>query len=181
MNIKVIRPNIDDFIEIHNLFKVTIGNNFHQEKIQDPTGTLKESVVNGLVKTLKDDFESNGKNEYHLVAKNQDTIIGIIAFGKPNQIIIDNLKLKSSNTPELKSVYVLPTFQNCGVGNLLLKNILNSLKEKGCIDFCLDSGYINAQRFWRKKLGPPIKTLDKYWTPKNHHMIWYVKIDNLIV
>ena len=180
MNIKVTRPHINDLDNIHQLFSLTIENNFHEEKISDPSGSFQKSIVNDLVNTLKKDYKSNGKDEFHLIAKNEDMIIGIIAFGSINSIIIENTKLGSLTTiPELKSVYVLPNFQNTGIGNILLKNIVKCLIEKGYKEFCLDSGYTNAQRYWKKKFGAPTYILDQYWTPKNDHMIWHVKIDTI--
>ena len=178
-HLKIQRPNISNLHEIQNLFSITIQNNFHQEKISDPTGILKEDLVNDLVKTLKKDFESQGNNEFHLIARNSEMIIGVIAFGQPNQIIKDRNPIDLLNTPEIKSVYVHPEFQNTGIGNLLLKNILKRLAEKGYKEFCLDSGYINAQRYWKRKFGTPIKILENYWAPNSHHMIWHVKFEEL--
>jgi len=180
MDIHIVRPKEEDFNQIHQLYSITVKNNFQQEGILDSPKGLIESVIEGLIKLLKQDFDSNGKEEYHLIAKNKDTIVGTIAYGKPNQIILDNLKLNSSKTPEIKSVYILPEFQNKGIGSLLFKNILTHLSKNGIKDFCLDSGYRNAQQFWKRKLGDPSFILDKYWTFENHHMIWQVQIEELI-
>lgn len=178
MDVIISRPYFGDFDAINKLFSVTVENNFLEEQIADPNGKLLANIISDLSETIKKDFETMGKSEFHLVAKISDSIIGVIAFGKPNQIIVDNVDLDFINTPEIKSVYVLPIFQNMGVGNLLLRSILNRLTEKGYKQFCLDSGYKNAQRYWKRKFGKPIKTLTDYWGPNGHHMIWYVKLEN---
>jgi len=178
IDLKIERPKVNDLQEIHQLFSITVNNNFKQEALSDQSGSLQESIVEGLVKLLKQDFKSQGKKEFHLIAKSQDLIIGIIAFGKPNPIILEHLNFDSAKTPEIKSVYVLPDFQNKGIGNLLLGNILKCLRKRNYGAFCLDSGYINAQRYWTRKLGAPTRILDQYWTPKNHHMIWQVNMED---
>jgi hypothetical protein len=47
-----------------------------------------------------------------------------------------------------------------------------TLINKGINEFCPDSGYPNAQKIWRKKLGEPDYLLKDYWGPGHDHMIW---------
>jgi len=180
MDIKIVRPKKEDVDQIHHLFIKTVKNNFQQEEILDSSGDLIEGVIEDLLKVLKQDLDNDGENEYHLIAKANDEIIGTIACGKPNQIILENIKLDLSKTPEIKSVYILPKFQGKRIGRLLFNNILTHLDKNGVKAFCLDSGYHNAQKFWKRKLGDPICTLPEYWTPNHHHMIWYSEIEKLI-
>ncbi|MDY2948132.1 MAG: type I restriction enzyme HsdR N-terminal domain-containing protein, partial [Mannheimia varigena] len=43
----------------------------------------------------------------------------------------------------------------CGIGNLLLNAMIQELQCKGIKEFCMDSGYSNAQKIWRKRFGEP--------------------------
>ena len=51
-----------------------------------------------------------------------------------------------------------------------------TLKARGITEFCLDSGYTNAQTIWKKKFGKPHYLLKDYWNAGCHHMIWKVSV-----
>jgi hypothetical protein len=59
-----------------------------------------------------------------------------------------------------------------GVGTLLWNTIFLTFLNRGIEEFCLDSGYINAQEIWKKKFGEPDYLLKDYWGKGHDHMIW---------
>lgn len=63
-----------------------------------------------------------------------------------------------------------------GIGNLLLNAMIQELQCKGIKEFCMDSGYSNAQKIWRKRFGEPEYFLENYWAEGQHHLIWKIKI-----
>ena len=82
---------------------------------------------------------------------------------------------------EVGTVFVLPDYQKMGVGNLLLNTMIFTLKSKGIEEFCLDSGYTSAQKIWKKKFGDPNYLLKDYWGKGHDHMIWRIKISDLVL
>ncbi len=67
-----------------------------------------------------------------------------------------------------------------GVGNLLLTTMYSTLKNNGIEEFCLDSGYGSAQQIWKKKFGDPDYLLKDYWGKGNDHLIWRIRINDLL-
>jgi hypothetical protein len=51
-----------------------------------------------------------------------------------------------------------------------------TLQNRGIEEFCLDSGYLSAQKIWRKKFGEPDYLLKDYWGEGYNHMIWRIKV-----
>lgn len=81
---------------------------------------------------------------------------------------------------ELGTFFVHPLYQRRGVGNMLLKTIYQEMSNYGVTEFCLDSGYREAQKLWRKKLGEPDYLLKNYWDAGCDHMIWRVDLKSVI-
>lgn len=48
-------------------------------------------------------------------------------------------------------------------------------------EFCLDSGYTNAQKVWKKKFGEPDYLLKDYWGEGFDHMIWRGRTNDGVV
>jgi hypothetical protein len=57
----------------------------------------------------------------------------------------------------------------------------STLKSKGIEEFCLDSGYKIAQTIWKKKFGEPVYLLEDYWDKGNDHMIWRIRVSDLVL
>ena len=177
MQINIIRPLPVHKTELRRLFTETISKNFKEEGIYKTHHTELKNEIEEQMNTLQKGFDSKGKEEYFLVAqiKNTQQIAGIIAYGKANDIIKQHLKtIDWNNTaiPEIKSVYILPKFQNQGIGSILFNHILHLLHQKQIPEFCLDSGYKRAQVYWTKKLGQATLILNDYWDKNADHKIW---------
>ena len=73
-----------------------------------------------------------------------------------------------------------PKYQRKGIGNLMLIRIFNELKHKGIKEFCLDSGYKSAQKVWINKFGEPEYYLKDYWGEGADHMVWRLKVSEVL-
>lgn len=180
MKYEIRKPSETDILAIHNLFAETLKDNFKAEKVVDPSGEILHREIAALQKNLLHSFDTNQPKDYFLIASRGEQVLGIIAYGKPSQVITEHLDLDLSKTPEIKSVYILPSHQGKGIGTLLFQKILSLLKEKEIKDFCLDSGYTRAQSYWAKKLGKPKCTLLDHWSPGMHHMIWQHPVKEIL-
>ena len=179
MNFTISRPHKADELEICDLFSFIIKDTFKQDGIDKSHVDEIEIEIKNQVETLKKDFASSGSEEYFLIAKEGTKILGTIAFGQPNELIKNSLKIDIENIPEIKSVYVHPDYQSMGIGSFLFKEILIRLYKKNIIEYCLDCGYKKAQLFWINKLGEPAVVIKNYYGINLHHMIWSCKIKEM--
>lgn len=169
MQITIRRPKLEEKAQIEQLLAITIRHTFQKENIHDPKGEDSQVEINTLEDSLKKDYASQGKEVYFLIALHQQQVVGTIAYGPANTIIQQHLK---SPPLEVKAAYILPDFQNQGIGSKLYRAILQELQKQAVNSYCLDSGYPQAQSFWRKKLGEPSHLILNYWGEGIHHMIW---------
>jgi GNAT superfamily N-acetyltransferase len=176
MHLNISNPKTEDREALKAHFIKTITDTFEKENIEDAEEMIQVEV-NEQIETLERFFHTNTKQEYYLIARYQQQIVGTIALGKPNQLIIEHLKIKADKIPEIKSVYVAPNYQKKGVGSSLFQAIQKELSDLAISEYCLDCGYGNAQAYWIKKLGKPQIILIDHWSPGNHHMIWRIKRD----
>ena len=174
-------PQTKDLQQIHEIFSVTIKDNFKAEGITDPSDEMANTEIEVLKSTLKKYFDSKGTEERFLIAATQGKVLGTIAYGKPGQLILENYKIDHSNTPEVKSVYVLPDYQNKGIGKCLFQAILKVLEQNAIKNFCLDSGYKRAQLYWKKRLGNPSCIVPDYWGEDHYHLIWHEKVAEVLI
>ncbi|HEL2030490.1 MULTISPECIES: GNAT family N-acetyltransferase [Bacillota] len=103
-------------------------------------------------------------------------IVGTIEYGPASDLINSCTHGKYKNLYEIGTVFVRPDYQGQGIGNLLLNAMIQELQCKGIKEFCMDSGYSNAQKIWRKRFGEPEYFLENYWAEGQHHLIWKIKI-----
>lgn len=82
---------------------------------------------------------------------------------------------------EIGTVFVKPDYQGQGIGNLLLNAMYLTLQSRGIEEFCLDSGYVNAQKIWKGKFGEPDYLLENYWGEGYPHMIWRKRISDISI
>lgn len=174
------RPGRDDFDSISELLTCTINHTFIAEQISGDNRAEIEREIESHLQALHRYLESDGRNERFLIARDDSEIVGIIAFGEPNRIILANLDFDSADTPEVKCAYVHSEYQQKGIGSRLFKEIIQELNRRGTRRFCLDSGYKRAQLFWTKHLGPPTVTLPDYFGPDAPHMIWLCEVSHLV-
>ncbi|MCG1023594.1 GNAT family N-acetyltransferase [Sutcliffiella horikoshii] len=174
-NVKIRRPIPEDINELNHFFRTVITDTFIKEGIGDKLEDLEEEIQ--AKKTyLSSDLNSNGKERYFLLALDGDKIIGTIEYGAASDLICKCTDNAFKRFHEVGTVFVHPTYQRKGIGNVLLTRIMEILHSKEIKEFCLDSGYASAQKIWKKKFGDPAYLLKNYWGESYHHMIWRIKV-----
>ncbi|MFD3449027.1 GNAT family N-acetyltransferase [Microbacteriaceae bacterium 4G12] len=159
--------------ELNLFFSITIKDTFAREGLSELLDDI-EKEMETKKQYLQCDFDSDGEKRYFLIAvdKNSNKIIGTIEYGPASELINSCTDEVLKGLPEIGTVFVHPDYQRRGIGNLLLNAMFLTLLSKGIIEFCLDSGYKNAQKIWKKKFGEPDYLLKDYWGDGFDHMIW---------
>lgn len=181
MKITIRRPEEKDSSQIKDVFIAAISDAFREDGIGDDQEGILEQIEK-QVSCLKDDFDSNGQDTYYLVAVVKNKIVGTIAYQwiKPEDTFFTtNLKMDVSGVPEITSVYVLPDFQEKGIGTLLFNAILLILKGKNIPRICMDGGYQKSIQFWVRKIGHPDTILKDHWGKGLDQVFWYRKIEDI--
>lgn len=169
--VKIRRPRMDDLEELNQFFKIVITDTFAREGLAELKDDIKSEIDSKKI-YLQLDIDSQGEKRYFLIALAENKIIGSIEYGPASELIRNSTNGAWGNLVEVGTVFVLPGYQRQGVGNRLLGEMLQTLKGLGIENFCLDSGYKNAQIIWRKKFGEPEYLLKDFWGEGQDHMIW---------
>lgn len=173
------RPRNEDINQLKEFFSTVIIDTFSKEGIGEKLDDIKDEIK-VKEKYVASDFESNGEKRFFWIALDGDQIIGSIEFGPASNLICECTNNSFKELVEVGTVFVLPDYQRVGVGNLLLNKMYSTLKKKGIDEFCLDSGYTNAQKIWNKKFGEPDYWLKDYWGKGYDYMIWKVQVNDCI-
>jgi GNAT superfamily N-acetyltransferase len=180
IKVEIRRPRIEYIKELHSLFRIVITDTFIKEGIGEKLKDLNDEIE-GKEKYLESDFESNGEKRYFLIALCGNKIIGSIEYGPASNLICKITNNAFKELVEVGTVFVHPDYQRMGVGNLLLNKMYSTLKSKGIEEFCLDSGYKIAQKIWKRKFGEPDYLLEDYWDKGSDHMIWRIRVSDLVL
>lgn len=172
-NIEIRRPRMDDNKELNQFFRTVIKDTFAIEGLSELVEEI-ENEIESKKQYLRCDFDSNGEARYFLLAidKNSNTVIGTIEYGSASELINICTDGALKGLYEIGTVLVHPDYQRRGVGTLLLNVMFLTLLNRGVKEFCLDSGYANAQKIWKKKFGEPDYLMKDYWGEGADHMIW---------
>lgn len=173
------RPRNEDIDLINGFFATVLNDTFEKNEIIHLVELLEEEIE---VKKdcLKQDIESNGEKRFFLIGKFNNKIVGTIEYGPSSSLINTCTDGVLKEVKEIGTIFVDPEYQQKGIGNRLLTHLLKEMKNKGIDEICLDSGYKSAQRIWFKKFGHPQYQIKNYWGEGNDHMIWRLKIDELL-
>lgn len=171
INIEIRRPRTGDIDELNQFFSIVIKDTFTKEGLSELLDDMK-AEINSKIHYLKTDLESNGEDRYFLIALVEKEIIGSIEYGPASDLIATCTEGALSEWVEIGTVFVHPDYQRRGIGTMLLNVMLVTLQNRGISEFCLDSGYKNAQKVWQKKFGEPDYVLKDYWGAGSDHMIW---------
>jgi len=180
--VEIRRPRIEDIEELNQFFTIVIKDTFAREGLSELLDDI-ENEIETKKKYLKCDFDSNGKNRHFLIAidKNENKVIGTIEYGPVSELIIRCTDNVLQGLYEVGTVFVHPDYQRKDIGNLLLNVMLLTLLSRGIQEFCLDSGYTNAQMIWKKKFGEPDYLLKDFWGKGSNHMIWKRFINDISI
>jgi GNAT superfamily N-acetyltransferase len=171
--VEIRRPRMEDIEELNKFFRIVITDTFRREGLAGLMDDIK-AEIESKINYLQLDLDSNGEKRYFLIALAENKIIGTIEYGPASELIIECTEGKLGNLVEVGTVFILPDYQRQGIGNRLLAEMLQTLKGRGIVDFCLDSGYKTAQTIWKRKFGEPDYLLKDYWGQGQDHMIWKV-------
>lgn len=175
MSIVIERPKHDDVPELYELFEIVLKDTFERNGLMYLEDLLKNEIA--VKKSfLHEDLETGGEGHHFLVARFEGDIIGTMAFGPPNDIIVGESMGKFKGVPELGTAFVKPRYQGMGVARRLFEAMVEILENKGMSHCCFDSGYPSAQSTWRRKFGEPTIHLKDYWGVGADHMIWHVEL-----
>jgi len=178
--IEIRRPKQEDKEEIYKFFRTVIVDTYTKEGLSELIDEIEDEIEQKKI-YLNSDLESNGENRYFLLALDGEKVIGTIEYGIANELISSCTNGKLKEMTEIGTVFVYPSYQKQGIGNLLLNAMYLTLQNRGINEFCLDSGYKHAQKVWKKKFGEPDYLLKDYWSSGNDHMIWRRKIEDLTI
>jgi len=181
MKIEISRISEKDTDELYQLFDNVIKDNFlfegyTLESLQDGI----QQCINQPMEGIKSDFESEGKDNYHLIAKINGKIIGTMAHGTLSETVYKNTSFKNG-IREIKSAYILPDYQNKGVGSILLNAILLSLYQTDIKKVCIYSGFKKGIAFWEKKFGKAPIILKDYFDKDVDCLIWHKELKDIII
>lgn len=169
------RPRFEEIGDLHEFFRIVITNTFIREGLDELVNDI-ETEIESKINFLKSDFDSNGEKRFFLIALEEEKIIGTIEYGPSSELIHVCTDGVLKDLVEIGTVFVLPDYQRQGVGNRLLNEMVRTLHNREIEEFCLDSGYGNAQKIWKKKFGEPDYLLKDYWGKGQDHMIWKISI-----
>lgn len=125
---------------------------------------------------LLSDVATKGQKHFFLIAKYKDTIVGTIESSPDDDFISNCTNGELSGITKIGTLYIDPSYQKQGIGSKLLDAMFNELHQKDVHQFCLDSGFVSAQKIWTKKFGKPTYHLHDFWSEGEDHMIWLVTI-----
>lgn len=179
LNIEIRRPTNDDIFKLERFFRSVVTDTFHKEGIENLDEDL-EDEIEIKINFLQDDLQSNGETRYFLIAVLGERIVGTIEYGAASELINRCTNNALKDLYEVGTVFVDPDYQRKGIANLLLQCIYTRLKNRGVKECCLDSGYGRSQKIWQKKFGTPDYFLKDYWGEGNHHMIWRLRVEELV-
>ena len=179
INIEISRPKYEDIQVINEFFELVIRDTFERNDIEDLVDTIAEEIEDKR-RCLNQDIESDGKNRYFLIAKEDDKIVGSIEYGPSNELISSCTNGEVKELIEIGTVFVHPEYQKKGIGSRMLNLIFMELEKNGIKEFCLDSGYKSAQKTWINKFGIPEYHLKDYWGEDADHMVWRISVEDVI-
>ncbi|WP_040213156.1 GNAT family N-acetyltransferase [Clostridium polynesiense] len=178
-NITIEKLTTEDKTSAYKLFEKTIPHTFNKEGL----ASLKEDIKNEIAYKkwmIDNSLELENSNIDFLIAKLNGNTVGTVSFGPCGSDIKRCIDEEFHHIGELGSLFVLPDYQNKGIGSELINAMLTELHKKGVREFSLDSGYKSAQKIWRRKFGEPFKIVKDYWGTGSDHMIWLCKIEDFI-
>lgn len=174
-DLSIVKPTKDDIKLVQYVFESSITDAFDKEGL----GHMKKEILREIEfkkELITLTVENLASEVDFLVAKISNDVIGTISFGPCGSDIKKCTNNELDTIKELGSLYVLPNFQGKGVGSALIHSMIKYISELGIDQFCLDSGYKNAQKKWLRKFGEPYKIVKDYWGKNSDHMIWLCNV-----
>lgn len=173
------RPRREEVDLIDAFFETVIEHTFRVNGLDDLSELKSEEIDDKKVK-IRQDIATSGKERFFLLAEYQGQIIGTIEHGLSSDLLRRCTNHELSAVPEIGTVFVYPEYQRQGVASLLLRALFQELRRTNVEEVCLDSGYKEAQKIWVHIFGEPAYFLRDFWSQGNHHMVWKVKVEEVL-
>ena len=169
------RPRLEEKEFIQEFFTLVLRETFQSNGLQAYQDLLEEEIVDKK-RCLEQDFMTDGKERFFLLAEDQGQIIGSIEYGLANELLEQCTNHELKGMLEIGTVFVHPEYRQRGVASSLFSALFRELANKGEEEICFDSGYKKAQKIWCNKFGEPEYFLENYWGDGDHHMVWRVGV-----
>lgn len=179
-NIDIRRAVMSDQDKLNTFFDLVLQDTFEKNQLIEIHGLLEEEKIDKR-RCLEQDFLTGGRERYFLIAWLEDEVVGCIEYGSANELILTCTQNELREMLEIGTIFVKPCYQRRGVGKLLLRSILETLKFDGVKEVCFDSGYKTAQKIWKRTFGEPKYFLEDYWEKDAHHMVWVIEVEKELV
>lgn len=176
--LEIRRPGDEDIQKLHRFFENVLKHTYDKEGLSRDTELLEKEIDEKRT-FLKEDIASDGKDKYFLIALHKGRVIATAECGPATPTVIECTKGKLKDITEVGTVFVHPDYQGRGLGTLMLNMICITLLGRGEKEFCLDSGFKNAQKVWEKKFGKPEYVVKDYWGKGRDHKVWIKPIIEL--
>lgn len=164
------KPMETDISQLQDFLELVISDTSKKEEIEEDDFISEE--VESKIKVLKNYLQEPDKDSRFLIALDGEKIIGTISSSFCRDKILELVGNKVEKEFQIGIVYIHPDYQKKGVATNLLNEMYEILKNRGIKEFYLDSGYLEAQKYWKKKLGAPLIVEKDCWGEGIHHMIW---------
>lgn len=178
-DINIIKPSEEDLKFANEVFEKSIRDSFFKEGLQSLNDFMLEEIE-FKKNLLKLSITDKNSETCFLIAQSGNLLVGTISYGPCGKEIKDCTRGGLDYLGELGSLYILPEYQERGIGSLLIKALAQHLKDLDIEEFCLDSGYKRAQKKWQNKFGNPYKIIKDYWGDGSDHMIWVCRVADYI-
>lgn len=177
LNLSIMKPTQEDVKGIYGVFDTTIPETFTLEGL----GSWEEEIRNEVSykkQLLSDSLAATESEIFFLIAKLGGEVVGTISFGPCGEDIRKCTENELGEIGEVGSLFVLPSYQGQGIGSALIQAMVDHHATMGRTEFCLDSGYTQAQKRWLRKFGAPYKVVENYWGQGLDHMIWLCNVND---
>lgn len=164
------KPVESDVSKVQDFLELVISDTSKKEGVEEEDFVSEE--VGCKMEVLKNYLEKPDRDISFLIALDEDKIIGTISSSFCRDEILELLGSKVRGKYQIGIVYIHPDYQRKGVATNLLNEMNEILKDRGITEFYLDSGYLEAQKYWERKLGAPLFVRKDHWGEGVDHMIW---------
>lgn len=169
------RLNENDIEQTSRFLHYVIEDTFIKNDLGDLQNEIKKEAAEKRDYLLSD-VATKGQKHFFLIAKYKDTIVGTIESSPDDDFISNCTNGELNSITKIGTIYIHPDYQKQGIGSKLLDSMFIELHLRGVHQFCLDSGFVSAQKIWTKKFGKPTYHLKDFWSEGEDHMIWLVTI-----
>ncbi len=171
----IVEPGLSDRPGILHVLERSIEDAFAQETLEHRDDEIRD-LVGEKAAMYDESLADGGHGIRFLAAKQGQQVIGVISYGPCGTAVRECTGEALAGIGELGTLYVLPEYQNQGIGSALIQALLQQLAREGVEQFCLDGGFKGSQKRWLCKFGAPYVTVPDYWGPGADSMVWLCRV-----